>query len=128
MIRRPPRCTRTDTLFPYTTLFRSRIAEGEPQQEAVELRVGQGIGAGQVDRVPRGDHEERIRQQVRGAVDGDLMLGHRLEPRALGAWWRAVDLVGQQHVREHRPGMGSDGQPSELQSLMGNTYPVYGLQ
>src|SRR3546814_10518311 len=28
MIRRPPRSTRTDTLFPYTTLFRSRSAEG----------------------------------------------------------------------------------------------------
>src|SRR3546814_8043832 len=27
MIRRPPRSTRTDTLFPYTTLFRSRLAE-----------------------------------------------------------------------------------------------------
>src|SRR3546814_6347290 len=26
MIRRPPRSTRTDTLFPYTTLFRSRVA------------------------------------------------------------------------------------------------------
>src|SRR3546814_11013685 len=26
MIRRPPRSTRTDTLFPYTTLFRSNIA------------------------------------------------------------------------------------------------------
>src|SRR3546814_16067845 len=26
MIRRPPRATRTDTLFPYTTLFRSRLA------------------------------------------------------------------------------------------------------
>src|SRR3546814_4562192 len=26
MIRRPPRCTRTDTLFPYTTLFRSFAA------------------------------------------------------------------------------------------------------
>src|SRR3546814_6950653 len=26
MIRRPPRSTRTDTLFPYTTLFRSRSA------------------------------------------------------------------------------------------------------
>src|SRR3546814_18653726 len=25
MIRRPPRATRTDTLFPYTTLFRSRV-------------------------------------------------------------------------------------------------------
>src|SRR3546814_12845169 len=27
MIRRPPRSTRTDTLFPYTTLFRSDIAD-----------------------------------------------------------------------------------------------------
>src|SRR3546814_21128789 len=33
MIRRPPRSTRTDTLFPYTTLFRSRDREhaGVPQ-------------------------------------------------------------------------------------------------
>src|SRR3546814_20964099 len=30
MIRRPPRSTRTDTLFPYTTLFRSRSSEGPP--------------------------------------------------------------------------------------------------
>src|SRR3546814_18139086 len=29
MIRRPPRSTRTDTLFPYTTLFRSSL--GDPQ-------------------------------------------------------------------------------------------------
>src|SRR3546814_9742558 len=29
MIRRPPRSTRTDTLFPYTTLFRSDIAQVE---------------------------------------------------------------------------------------------------
>src|SRR3546814_1029650 len=28
MIRRPPRSTRTDTLFPYTTLFRSRLTTG----------------------------------------------------------------------------------------------------
>src|SRR3546814_19598862 len=28
MIRRPPRRTRTDTLFPYTTLFRSTLASG----------------------------------------------------------------------------------------------------
>src|SRR3546814_7940209 len=27
MIRRPPRSTRTDTLFPYTTLFRSTVAQ-----------------------------------------------------------------------------------------------------
>src|SRR3546814_11301454 len=29
MIRRPPRSTRTDTLFPYTTLFRSRPLHGD---------------------------------------------------------------------------------------------------
>src|SRR3546814_8124110 len=30
MIRRPPRSTRTDTLFPYTTLFRSRARHPRP--------------------------------------------------------------------------------------------------
>src|SRR3546814_4269348 len=30
MIRRPPRSTRTDTLFPYTTLFRSRAPDASP--------------------------------------------------------------------------------------------------
>src|SRR3546814_15295138 len=34
MIRRPPRSTRTDTLFPYTTLFRS--AHGERQARAIK--------------------------------------------------------------------------------------------
>src|SRR3546814_16086727 len=29
MIRRPPRSTRTDTLFPYTTLFRSRVRKDQ---------------------------------------------------------------------------------------------------
>src|SRR3546814_20084667 len=32
MIRRPPRSTRTDTLFPYTTLFRSDDIQGRPQK------------------------------------------------------------------------------------------------
>src|SRR3546814_13535676 len=51
MIRRPPRSTRTDTLFPYTTLFRSQPAAadaakigeqidgGERQAEAPEVHV-----------------------------------------------------------------------------------------
>src|SRR3546814_12408815 len=38
MIRRPPRSTRTDTLFPYTTLFRSeRIEPGAQRQHHVRL-------------------------------------------------------------------------------------------
>src|SRR3546814_8130228 len=33
MIRRPPRSTRTDTLFPYTTLFRSPLRRSFPDQK-----------------------------------------------------------------------------------------------
>src|SRR3546814_6218005 len=34
MIRRPPRSTRTDTLFPYTTLFRSVVVEHHSNAES----------------------------------------------------------------------------------------------
>src|SRR3546814_1340805 len=34
MIRRPPRSTRTDTLFPYTTLFRSRSPRTKPNMRS----------------------------------------------------------------------------------------------
>src|SRR3546814_8474785 len=42
MIRRPPRSTRTDTLFPYTTLFRSRGLQLPPADQvagAVEMQL-----------------------------------------------------------------------------------------
>src|SRR3546814_11741328 len=38
MIRRPPRSTRTDTLFPYTTLFRSLSEDGDPLDALVVAR------------------------------------------------------------------------------------------
>src|SRR3546814_2190477 len=38
MIRRPPRSTRTDTLFPYTTLVRSQYACGRGQRDGVHSR------------------------------------------------------------------------------------------
>src|SRR3546814_9332963 len=49
MIRRPPRSTRTDTLFPYTTLFRSVRARtlhlaGEHLRAGGDGRVGRGVG------------------------------------------------------------------------------------
>src|SRR3546814_9600057 len=40
MIRRPPRSTRTDTLFPYTTLFRSRPGHGRRRERRLALLVG----------------------------------------------------------------------------------------
>src|SRR3546814_20278794 len=68
MIRRPPRSTRTDTLFPYTTLFRSQCTCGymripstaqrtTPWMEEVELRLEQ-------------QPSNRVAQQVsRGSLD-----------------------------------------------------------
>src|SRR3546814_4706868 len=46
MIRRPPRSTRTDTLFPYTTLFRSpgRILPIAGRADAARGRHGSSIG------------------------------------------------------------------------------------
>src|SRR3546814_4224629 len=42
MIRRPPRSTRTDTLFPYTTLFRSRFQLEDSGAEALLTFDGRG--------------------------------------------------------------------------------------
>src|SRR3546814_15245111 len=46
IIRRPPRSTRTDTLFPYTTLFRSdrRGDVGILDRRAIDLARGTGVG------------------------------------------------------------------------------------
>src|SRR3546814_20229167 len=42
MIRRPPRSTRTDTLFPYTTLFRSRVGHA-PCAALLKKGVASGV-------------------------------------------------------------------------------------
>src|SRR3546814_20639618 len=44
MIRRPPRSTRTDTLFPYTTLFRSARVSAADLRAFLAHRRGQGLG------------------------------------------------------------------------------------
>src|SRR3546814_2976299 len=55
MIRRPPRSTRTDTLFPYTTLFRS---EGEGARRQALRLVRRGCPAD-----PRQDDGDRRRRR-----------------------------------------------------------------
>src|SRR3546814_3315641 len=61
MIRRPPRSTRTDTLFPYTTLFRSDarriinqiapgVIDGDAPPARVERRARQAVAAMAVER------------------------------------------------------------------------------
>src|SRR3546814_2465366 len=70
MIRRPPRSTRTDTLFPYTTLFRSLVgADLDPVVLAPpEARRGQGLWRAEAPARPDGD-----------ACDGGGPASHRSE-------------------------------------------------
>src|SRR3546814_11051158 len=51
MIRRPPRSTRTDTLFPYTTLFRSVVSVAFALAVGVPLGVLAGYAGGWTDTV-----------------------------------------------------------------------------
>src|SRR3712207_9486053 len=70
MIRRPPR----STLFPYTTLFRSRVAEPELVGAAVELEAHARVG-----RVRRRVDEQRAgHPQVREQEDVVLELPHEV--------------------------------------------------
>src|SRR3546814_6885450 len=69
MIRRPPRSTRTDTLFPYTTLFRSARG-GRPGDSA-------GAAASHGGRQARGDHHHAA-----GAPVGRQPARSHREPRS----------------------------------------------
>src|SRR3546814_6086441 len=68
MIRRPPRSTRTDTLFPYTTLFRSLSTDRELEP-----------AHGGVERIDRNGREiETLLAQ--GMLDPERVAGQRLTP------------------------------------------------
>ena len=79
------------------------IVHPHVQQETVELRFRQWIGAGLFDRVLGGQHEERFGQRMGGAGVAHRVLLHRFQQRGLGLRRGAVELVGQQQVGEHRP-------------------------
>src|SRR3546814_11655170 len=98
MIRRPPRSTRTDTLFPYTTLFRSHLL-GD-RVEAVEL--GLDVADGLLDVLQDGlslaqgrlllEHPDgRLGIEDRVPVVGLLEAGHDLEAGGLSGTVRADD-------------------------------------
>src|SRR3546814_7991450 len=81
MIRRPPRSTRTDTLFPYTTLFRSgRGLADRPEQ------LG---GDGQVEQADEGIGVAEVALQFRPVFDAGTV--HRVVAHALE---EAVDARG----------------------------------
>ena len=79
-----------------------QVVDEHVEHESVELRLRQRVGALHLNRVLRGEHEKRLGQLTACAADGHLFFLHRLEQRGLRLGRRAVDLVGQQDVGEHR--------------------------
>src|SRR3546814_2418209 len=130
MIRRPPRSTRTDTLFPYTTLFRSGAANlldppgapvGPEDSFALLLRhTGALVG--------HGDHEVAA---VTAEFDLDVAVVRRILDRILhevrqdgvqGGLGQPVDGSADAVVQDH---LRSEEHTSELQSLMRISYAVF---
>src|SRR3546814_10790817 len=106
MIRRPPRSTRTDTLFPYTTLFRSRRNRPWQSGPAVARSAdGQGYIAGDF-RCSLSPRERRIIGAFVGCRNGD---------------GRLTNCKGEQYGR-------SEEHTSEIQSLMRISYAVFCLK
>src|SRR3546814_7660959 len=105
MIRRPPRSTRTYTLFPYTTLFRSE------------------------DRVGAGGEAQRL-QLVRHLLAPGRQPHHRLRHQDAGHGDRAHELerIQFRSARQRRAGDRSEEHTSELQSLMRISYAVFCLK
>src|SRR3546814_10153153 len=118
MIRRPPRATRTDTLFPYTTLFRSPpLTKGDRGRSVLVPRrllrqiaafvaveraaaVTKFVGRGGADRIERPIHV------TRAGLD------------------RMLDVCTPEARCRLRP----EEHPSELQSLMRISYAVFCLK
>src|SRR3546814_1344853 len=105
MIRRPPRSTRTDTLFPYTTLFRSR----------------RRIGRGQHRTRRPDDHLDHRLSRIQGV--------RQQRPRRGSAAGHQPEQCPPEAAPVH-PGTAprSEEHTSELQSLMRISYAVFCLK
>src|SRR3546814_2716674 len=117
MIPRPPRSTRTDTLFPYTTLVRS------PQVPADRRLVGRMKA---VENVRAGRRQHALGAEQILHADGDAFEEAglpRLAPGVggLGHFQRLLRRLGDEGVR-------SEEHTSELQSLMRISYAVFCLK
>src|SRR3546814_8581630 len=112
MFRRPPRSTRTDTLFPYTTLFRS------PSRS--------------VFRIPARPRRSRAGERRRdNGSFAELQCGRRAEARLFRVYFdRAV--LARVAAKAAAPGVArysrSEEHTSELQSLMRISYAVFCLK
>src|SRR3546814_18800980 len=95
MIRRPPRSTRIDTLFPYTTLFRSgRNAPGGHRADQ-RCRLGD-IGDGRKNQLHRQDGAatgQPAGREAGLAVSTERSEAPRTEPKSV-VWGKSVSVRG----------------------------------
>src|SRR3546814_5867375 len=123
MIRRPPKSTRTDPLFPYTTLFRSDLpppSQGEEPRLAAEAAptTAAGIRPGRLcdnPRPPSGPCPTSVNLEELLAFAGRHQL---LSIALVGLTIAIIVNEGMQRSEEHT---------SELQSLMRISYAVFCL-
>src|SRR3546814_7628725 len=130
MIQRPPRSTRTDSRFPYTTLFRSRRADGGGGGRGLDRRGRPALAqlAGRPDGRdaggrPRGDDLRRpLSRSLREAGEGRAGDHRRQGLQPLSG----PQLAGM--LADALAALRSEEHTSELQSLMRISYAVFCLK
>src|SRR3546814_7135816 len=124
MIRRPPRSTRTDTLFPYTTLFRSRHATGAAKGQlgymAQKFSLYGLLSVRQNLEFSAGVYG------LEGAMKR-ARIDEMIETFDLGRWLAAAPESLPLGYRQ-RLALRSEEHTSELQSLMRKSYAVFCLK
>src|SRR3546814_9377524 len=119
MIRRPPRSTRTDTLFPYTTLFLSGEPADLDEQPGQEELRRQG-GDGEIEALDAHRRQAEHHTDHSGDQPGQHEDHQQVEVRdATGA------VPGRPRADPHD---SSEEHTSALQSLMRTSYDVFCLQ
>ena len=88
------------------------VADEQLEEETVELRFGQRIGAFLVDGILRGEHEERLGQFANLATRRDALFLHGFEHGGLCLRRGAVDFVGQHDVGEDRSALELERAPA----------------
>src|SRR3546814_8459756 len=135
MSRRPPRSTLTDTLFPYTTLFRSLAGGRVPALGGTAGAPGTGRadrGAGAGDRaIGTATDAGAVRrlQRERACGDGHLPDQLRSQPLLGSLDDGTAHGTGPGVCDTHRRALRRSEEPtSELQSLMRISYAVFCLK
>src|SRR3546814_4246492 len=111
MIRRPPRSTRTDTLFPYTTLFRS-VARGHQ------------AGRAAIDAERSDWHVHKLvtrRSPARGALKSDRSEEHTSELQSLMRISYAVFCLKKKNKKQHT----QQNTNSDIPKLKPNKHDIY---